>query len=188
MAEKQTTPPAQPPAGAQPPAPEVLSDAMKAAIQEAVDAAFQNVIAEARARAESEGDFDPADAPLEKRTIRHGMFSYDLPGGGQAIAMRGDTVDLLPHDVARGEKFDAFTAKVGQMPEPPAASTLPVLSAEASDAEADAWVESGTVPEIVDAVNARPEILSAVLAAEQRRKSDARKSLLEALAKMNGGE
>lgn len=124
---------------------------------------------------------------LEKRTVRHGLFSYDLPGGGQAIAFRGSTVDLLPHDVERGEKFDAFTPNVGDSPDPPAASTLPVLNPDATDAEADAWVESGTVPEIVDAVNARPEILSAVLAAEQRRKGDARKSLLEALAKMNSG-
>lgn len=127
-----------------------------------------------------------ADAKLEQRTIRHGLFSYDLPGGGQAIAFRGSTVDLLPHDIERGEKFDAFTAKVGDSPDPPASSTLPVLGEDASDAEANAWVESGTVQEIIDAVHARPEILPAVIAAEQRRKGDARKTLLDALAKMGG--
>lgn len=130
---------------------------------------------------------EPAAPTLQARTIRHGLFSYDLPDGGQAIAWRGDTVDLLPHDVERGERHQAFTASVGQLPEPPASSTLPVLNPDASDAEADAWVESGTVQEILDAVNARPEILSAVIAAEQRRKDNARKTLLEALAKLNGG-
>jgi hypothetical protein len=124
---------------------------------------------------------------LEKRTIRHGLFAYDLPGGGQAIAFRGDTVDLMPHDVEKGEKFDAFTANVGDSPEPAANTTLPHYPIDGTEAEQDAWIDSGSVPEIVDAVNAQPEIADSVLAAEQRRKSNARKTLLDAVAKIAGG-
>jgi hypothetical protein len=121
---------------------------------------------------------------LQARTILHGMFTYDLPGGGQAIARRGDTVGLLPHDVERGERFHAFTAKPGQLPEP-AGSILPAFPIEGSEAEQDGWVGSGSVQEIITAVNARPEILTAVIAAEQRRGDAARTTLLAALAKLH---
>jgi hypothetical protein len=128
-----------------------------------------------------------AEAKLEKRTIQHSLFTYDLPGGGQAIALRGATVDLLPHDVERGEKFDAFTAKAGVLPEP-SGSMLPVYPVDGSEAEQDAWVDSGSVQEILTAVAERPEIAASVIAAEQRRRDDARKTLLEPLAKIAGGQ
>lgn len=127
----------------------------------------------------------PAEpAELQARTIRHDMFTYDLPNGGQAIARRGDTVDLLPHDIERGHRFEAFTAKPGLLPEP-AASTLPAFPLDGSMVEHDAWVGSGSVQEIITAVNLRPEILTTVVAAEQRRGDAARSTLLDALAKLS---
>lgn len=129
-----------------------------------------------------------ASTKLERRTIRHNLFSYALPGGGEAIAFRGATVELMPADIARGEKFDAFTANVGDSPDPPSGSSLPPFPVDGTDAEQLAWAESGTVPEIVAAVNAQPEIVTAVVNAEQRRKGDARKSLLETLGRMSGGQ
>jgi hypothetical protein len=75
----------------------------------------------------------------------------------------------------------------GDDSDPPSNSSLPPFQADASDAEKMAWVESGTVQEIVAAVNAQPEILPAVIAAEESRKGDARKTLLDALARMSGG-
>lgn len=119
---------------------------------------------------------------LEERTIRHSLFTYDLPDGGQAIAMRGSTVQLLPHDIERGERFDAFTPD-GELPEP-SGSTLPGFPLEASEAEQDNWVGSASIQEILTAVGERPETLEPVLAAEQRRGDAARKTLLEALAKL----
>lgn len=215
MAEK--NPPASPPAApATPPEPtspldigkvsfsDETLDQVRAAVSEAVRealagdvvgdavrAAFGEIVAEAEVRhAQIESDpYGDADVALEKRTIRHDLFAYDLPGGGQAIARRGDTVDLMAHDVTRGDKFEAFTGKVGATPDPPTASTLPAFPIEGTEAEQDAWMDSGTVPEIVATVNADPAILTAVLAAEGRRGEDkARRSLLEALGRMNSGD
>jgi hypothetical protein len=123
---------------------------------------------------------------MEKRTVQHNLFSYDLPAGGQAMAMRGETVDLLPHDVAKGERFNAFTAKPGTLPEP-AGSTLPAFPVDGSEAEQEGWVSSGSVQEILNEVALHPETLSLVIAAEQRRADASRKTLLDALGKMNGG-
>lgn len=130
-------------------------------------------------------DPDPEPVTLEPRTIQHSLFSYDLPEGGQAIAFRGSTVNLLPHDIERGERFDAFTAEPGVLPEP-AGSTLPGYPIDGSEAEQDAWVGSGSVQEIVAYVNGNPESIDSILAAEQRRGTDSRKTLLDALAKIAG--
>jgi hypothetical protein len=121
-----------------------------------------------------------ADAKREKRTIAHALFTYEPEDGGQAIALRGATVDLLPADIERGEKHQAFTAKAGQMPTP-SGSTLPEYPKTGTPAEQDNWVTSGTVEEILAAVNADPAIADSVTAAEGRRKDSARKTLLEAL-------
>lgn len=182
MAEKQTAPPAPP---AQPVAAEPMSADLKAAIEttvrEAVKSALQDMVGEI-AVAEIVGD-DVEDR--EKRTIRHALFTYALPGGGEAIATRGHTVELGQADIERGERFGAFTDKVGEKPEPEG-STLPPFPVEGSEAEADAWVVAGTVDEIVKAVNEDPSIAGAVLAAEQRRKDDARSTLLAAVATVAG--
>ena len=120
-------------------------------------------------------------AKTEKRTIAHALFTYVHPvHGGSGMAFRGDTVDLLADDIERGEKFDAFTDKVGVKPTPQG-STLAGFPAE-GDAEQDAWVKSGTIEEIMTAVREDPAIAPKVLKAEERRKDQARKGLLEALA------
>lgn len=165
--------------------PDAGVDELRAMVREEVQAelaAFADELQQAGLIGAPEQPAEPAE--LQARTIRHDMFTYDLPNGGQAIARRGDTVDLLPHDVKRGHRFEAFTAKPGLLPEP-AASTLPAFPLDGSMVEHDAWVGSGSVQEIITAVNLRPEILTTVVAAEQRRGDAARSTLLDALAKLS---
>lgn len=163
--------------------PEDLIDLIRDTVHEAVTES----VAEAMTQAQHIiAGIAPADAPTEKRTIRHHLFSYDLPGGGNRIGFRGETVDLLAHDIARGEKFDAFTPKVGDEPDAPTNSTLAALKSDASDEDMDGWVMSGSVSEIMAAVNGDPEKARQVLDAEQRRGDDARKTLLDPLARIVG--
>lgn len=159
-------------------------DELRAMVREEVQAALAGFADELQAGIVSLDEQPAEPAELQARTIRHDMFTYDLPNGGQAIARRGDTVDLLPHDIERGHRFEAFTAKPGLLPEP-AASTLPAFPLDGSMVEHDAWVGSGSVQEIITAVNLRPEILTTVVAAEQRRGDAARSTLLDALAKLS---
>lgn len=126
----------------------------------------------------------PANEKTQKRTIAHALFTYRTAIGGEGVAMRGDTVDLLPADIERGEKWDAFTPEVGDKPAP--AGKLPDYPANGSPAEQDNWITSGTVEEIMAAVNADPAIVDSVIAAETRRKDAARKTLLEALSVLVG--
>jgi len=118
-------------------------------------------------------------AETTKRKIRHALFTYGVPGGGQAVAFRGQTVDLLSEDVERGEKFDAFDSPGA---EPELAGDLAPFPKDGTDAERDSWVANGTIKEVTDAVAADPDIAEAVLAAEQRRGESARKTLLAALS------
>lgn len=118
-------------------------------------------------------------AETQKRTVRHALFTYALPGGGQAVAFRGQTVELSEEDAERGDALGAFT-EGGDTPEP--AGDLAPFPKEGTDAERDAWVRNGTVEEITNAVHDDPEIAPAVIAAEERRGSSARKTLLAALA------
>lgn len=115
---------------------------------------------------------------MTKKVIKHALFTYATPDGGEAVALRGQTVDLSDEDVARGERFDAFTD--GGAPQP--VGQLSPYPLDGGQAEQDAWVTNGTVEEIVDAVGARPEIAASVVTAEQRRGASARKTLLSALS------
>ena len=121
-----------------------------------------------------------ATPKTEQRTIKHALFSYALPSGGEAIAFRGQTIDLLSDDITRGEKFGAFTAGVGELPTSQG-SLLPAYPVD-NQVEQDAWIVSGSEEEILSAVNAQPEIVDSVIAAEARRGDAARKPLLESLA------
>lgn len=128
-------------------------------------------------------------AKTSARTIAHALFWYADPDQPKVerMARRGDTVDLLEADIARGEAHGAFTGKVGAEPEV-SQGTLLDFPAEGSEADQDAWVTSGKVDEVVDYVRAHPEHVDLVLAAEQRRGDSARKTLLESLATVAGGQ
>lgn len=189
-----TTPPATPeqtPPPTETPTPPAISlDDLKQAVREVLGADLKDAIRGVFEEMALEHQLDEEDAAtgqvdveLERRTIRHNMFAYDLPGGGNAIGMRGQTVPLMPHDVDRGERFGAFTALPGHLPEPQG-SILPAypVDGDSAAAEQDAWVKAGTIDEIMAAVDAQPEIVASLIEAETRRGPAARKSLLAALA------
>ena len=129
-----------------------------------------------------------AEAKREERTISHALFTYTNEAGIEhgGMAFRGQTVALLPADIKRGEAAGAFTNKVGDEPQP-SGSTLPPFPVDGESVEEEQvrWVESGTVDEVLAAVNADPSIAEKVSAAEQRRHGGAaRVTLLEALTKV----
>lgn len=168
-----------------PPSETASTDAVGSAdFKDAVREALREELASMKAAMDAAGGAEETSA-AEQRTIAHALFSYRLPGGGEAIAMRGQTVNLLPADIKRGERFGAFTQAVGEKPTP-TGSTLPGYPADESEAEQDAWVVAGTEDEILAAVNGKPEIVDSVIRAEQRRKDSARSTLLLALAALAG--
>lgn len=89
-------------------------------------------------------------AGLAKRTIGHLSFPYtrvrQVDGQerrSRAYAMRGESVELLPEDVERGERLGAFD----QPPPIPTDSEALEAALEAARAGADPWVPSPAVPQ-----------------------------------------
>lgn len=112
-------------------------------------------------------------ADRQKRTVRHALFEYEK---GTRIAFRGQEVELLPEDVERGERGDDPAVTAGSL------DPVGTLSAFPEDeAEQDRWLKEATVEEVLQEARRNPESADGILAAEERRGKDARKTLLTAL-------
>lgn len=121
---------------------------------------------------------------MSQRTIKFALFSYTDPSGRTVDAYRGDTVDLSPEDIKRGEEYGAFTDRVGQ--EPPSPGTI----AEATDPslatqqELRAWVRDANEAEVVARAKDNPSEAQALLDAERdvRGSGNARTKVEQGLA------
>lgn len=132
-----------------------------------------------------------SDSNTKQVTIRHKAFSYRVlsdhpvePGKQiyvEHLARRGDTIDVLPEDYVRGERFGAFEG-VGPEPEPEP-SGVPDL-ATATDTDLINWIKDGspTVQDVVDASQGNPEYADRLLTAEAAATgNDSRKGVVEGL-------
>lgn len=125
-------------------------------------------------------------AATTRKTISHALFWYLDGDGVERTALRGQTVDLIEADVTRGEEAGAFTTEVGDEPAAPEGSHLTPLTDTPSDAEYNAYVDSGLVDEVLAWAAEHPEHRTGLGDAESRRGDKARKTLITALAKLAG--
>lgn len=132
----------------------------------------------------------PADSvdtsKLERKTIKHGLFYYSDPSNPriERLAHRGETVELLPADVERGELLDAFTLEVGQ--EPSRFGRLPEFPTDSGLDMQKRWLASASAEEVVTYVNSLEEtdralVTPVVVEAERARGREARNNVLAAL-------
>jgi hypothetical protein len=127
-------------------------------------------------------------AKTTSKTIAHALFWYTDPDDEkrERTALRGQTVDLLDADVARGEAAGAFTAEVGDEPDAPTDSRMAPLPESPTDVEYDAYVDAAKVDEVLNWASEHPEHRKGLGDAESRRGDKARTTLIEGLAKLAG--
>lgn len=115
----------------------------------------------------------------ETQVVAHATFWYTKPDGTYTIAMRGESIEVGGADLERGKRFGAFTIENA---EPEQVGSLPDFPTEGTEVEHDSWVRSAKVQEVLDWGSEHPGDVALLLAAEERRGSDARKTALEGLA------
>jgi hypothetical protein len=87
---------------------------------------------------------------MPKRTIADAFFHFKTAEGPFLTARRGENVDIPEgEDLDRGDKFGAFTAKVGQEPPPPEDTTVPEILVEWTPEEFNRFVDAATADEIL---------------------------------------
>ena len=105
------------------------------------------------------------------------------------IARRGEIVELIAEDVARGDALGAFEAELEDAPEAEASEPIEMPDLETAELEdVVAWLEEAkpTVERLLELVGDSPASAASVLAAELAMASenddyDARKTLAEGL-------
>jgi hypothetical protein len=139
----------------------------------------------------------------ESRKIKHLAFAYlveqphpyepDKTVFVERLARRGDTVELLPYDVAKGERFGSFyTEEEEQAVEEQEVALNDLDTEELSD-----WLNSDgefegdqkpTVNQVLNAAKGNPDLATRLVEAENlATDGDPRSSLIEGLAKIAGG-
>lgn len=113
-----------------------------------------------------------------KRRVVHALFTYRDQAGGEAVAFRGDDIEVLAADLERGDKFGALAAPGAEL-EP--AGDLVAYPLDGAKSEQDAWVRAAKVDEVIAAVNRDPGIAQSVLDAEERRGDQTRTTLVASL-------
>lgn len=110
-----------------------------------------------------------ADVKRESRKVAHASFWFIDAEGRNRVALRGDTIEVAPEDMERGDRLGAFVTD----PEP----TGPTES----DAAAASDSKPAKVNDILAEVGTDKEKAAAALETEKARGDDARSTLLEKL-------
>jgi hypothetical protein len=128
-------------------------------------------------------------APL--RTINDAFFDFVDTDRVRQFARRGETVDIPEgEDLARGDKWGAFTKEVGEEPPPPPDThvTRPQLGWSAT--EFDRYTDAAHVSEVKDHIETTPDLdrapLALLILESENRKKNPRPKLVSYLTDITG--
>jgi hypothetical protein len=128
-------------------------------------------------------------APL--RTINDAFFDFVNTDGVRHFARRGETVDIPEgEDLARGDKWGAFTKDVDEEPAPPADTHVVRPELGWSATEFDRYTDAAHISEVKEHIETTPELDQAPLALpvleSENRKKNPRPKLVTYLTEVTG--